>query len=202
MVKNIVFDMGGVLIDFDPDRTLSGLFDAGDAHLIFHVLFESGLWQQLDLGILHLPEIAERACTQLPERLHGRVTDMLCRWWSFMPPIDGMEDFVRRIKANGYGVYLLSNTSDDVYANFGNYPVLSLMDGIIASCDYGVIKPDARLYEALYTKYALQPSECFFIDDVQKNIDGAAKTGMAGHCFADRDLRRLCEDMRRHGIQI
>ena len=202
MVKNIVFDMGGVLIDFDPDRTLSGLFDAEDVRLISRVLFESGLWQELDLGKMHLSEIAEHACTQLPERLHSRVTDMLCRWWSFMPPIDGMEDFARRIKANGYSVYLLSNTSDDIYVNFKNYPVLSLMDGIIASCDYGVLKPDARLYEALYAKYALQPSECFFIDDVQQNIDGAARTGMVGHCFADRDLPKLCADMRGHGIQI
>ena len=202
MVKNIVFDMGGVLIDFDPDGTLSRFFNEADAATVHRVLFGGDLWRQLDLGRLHLPQIAEEACRVLPARLHGDLTDMLLRWWSFMPPIDGMEDFVREVKSRGYGVYLLSNTSDDIYTNFAKYPVLSLMDGIIASCDYGVLKPDRRLYEALYEKYALRPEECFFIDDVPQNIDGAAATGMAGHCFADRDLGRLREAMRQKRITV
>ena len=200
MIHNIIFDFGGVLIDFDPDGTLTGAFGEADLPLLKRILFDSGLWANLDLGRMHLPEVAQAACKALPERFHAKLTDLLCNWWSHMPPIDGMEDFVRELKDNGYRVYLLSNTSDDIYTYYDNYPVLSLMDGICASFEYGVIKPDPRLYRILYEKFALDPAECFFIDDVQKNIDGASQTGMAGHCFADRDVTRLREAMRRAGI--
>ena len=202
MVKNIVFDLGGVLIDFDPDRTLARFFRTEDAQQVHRVLFEGDLWPQLDLGRMSLLQIADEACKTLPAHLHTALRDMLGRWWSFMPPIDGMEEFVRALKENGYRVYLLSNTSDDLYKNFQNYPVLSLMDGVIASCDYGVLKPDPRLYRALYAKYALDPSECFFVDDMPQNIEGAAKTGMTGFCFAQRNLDKLREAMRKEGITI
>ena len=91
---------------------------------------------------------------------------------------------------------------DEIYDYFDAIPALGLMDGILASCDYGVTKPDARLFEALYARFGLRPEECFFIDDMPRNIEGAAKTGMIGHCFADRDLDRLKEAMRACGVQI
>ena len=125
MVENIVFDLGGVLIDFDPDKTLARFFGEEDARCVRHVLFEGDLWSQLDSGEMSLLQIAEEASKVLPARLHASVRDMLGRWWSFMPPIDGMESFVRTLKENGYHVYLLSNTSDDIYKNFQYYPVLS-----------------------------------------------------------------------------
>ena len=93
-------------------------------------------------------------------------------------------------------------TSDEIYACFDTIPALRLMDGILASCDYGVTKPDARLFEALYARFGLRPQECFFIDDMPRNIAGAAATGMIGHCFADKDLEKLKDAMRAHGVRI
>lgn len=202
MIRNIVFDFGGVLADFDPERTLRRAFDDADVPLIRQALFDSGLWSQLDLGRMRLDEVAAAACRTLPQRMHRPLTDLLVDWWSDMPPIDGMEAFARALKDSGCALYLLSNVSDDLYRHFDEYPVLSLMDGVCASFEHGVIKPDPRLYEALYRTFSLDPAQCFFIDDMPQNIEGAARTGMAGHCFADRDLCALREDMRRHGITI
>ena len=203
MVKNIIFDMGGVLIDFDPHKTLRTVFCEQDAVLAEQALFYSGLWNNLDLGTTGFAELAEAANASLPAHMHAPLRALLLRWWDKeMPPLDGMEDFVREVKDAGYGVYLCSNTSADIYTHFDTIPALRLMDGIIASCDYGVAKPDARLYEALYERYGLRPEECFFIDDMPRNIEGAAATGMAGHCFADKDVARLREAMRAHGVRI
>ena len=130
------------------------------------------------------------------------LTELLLRWWDEMPPLPGMEDFVREVKANGYKVYLCSNTPDDVYDHFDDIPVLQILDGILASCDFGVAKPDRKIFEALYNKFDLDPAECFFIDDMPQNIEGAAKTGMCGFCFAKKDLDALKSALRENGVRI
>jgi putative hydrolase of the HAD superfamily len=203
MIKNIIFDMGGVLIDFDPHKTLRKEFSEEDAREAERVLFESGLWNNIDLGTMRFPDLAEEACKYLPAHMHAPLRAVLLRWWDVeMPPLPGMEDFVREVKEAGYKVYLCSNTSSEIYDYFDAIPALKLMDGILASCDYGVTKPDARLFEALYARFGLAPQECFFIDDMQRNIEGAAKTGMIGHCFADKDPEKLKAAMRSCGVRI
>ncbi|MBQ7542420.1 MAG: HAD family phosphatase [Clostridia bacterium] len=203
MVKNIVFDMGGVLIDYDPYKTLRRTFSEEEAVLAEKVLFRSGMWDKIDLGDFRFPDLAKAACRELPPQMHAPLTAMLLRWWDVeMPPFKFMEDFVREVKDAGYKTYLCSNTSDEIYSHFDTIPALRLMDGIIASCDYGVAKPDARLFEALYTRFDLRPQECFFIDDMPRNIEGALKTGMVGHCFADKDVGRLRDALRTHGVKI
>lgn len=203
MIKNIIFDMGGVLIDFDPHKTLRKEFSDEDAREVERVLFDSGLWNNIDLGTMRFPDLAEAACGVLPARMHAPLRDVLLRWWAVeMPPLPYMEDFVREVKEAGYKAYLCSNTSDEIYDYFDAIPALKLMDGILASCDYGVTKPDARLYEALYARFGLVPQECFFIDDMMRNIEGARKTGMIGHCFADRDVEKLRAAMRACGVRI
>ena len=203
MIENIIFDMGGVLIDFDPHGTMRKVFSEQDAVLAEQTLFYSGLWNNLDLGTMRFPQIARAACEKLPVRMHEPLKALLDRWWAQeMPPFPHMEAFVRELKANGYRTYLCSNTSADIYDYFDTIPALGLMDGILASCDVGVIKPDARLYEALYRKFDLRPQTCFFIDDMPRNIEGAARTGMIGHCFADKDLDRLKDALRSHGVRI
>lgn len=203
MIKSIIFDMGGVLIDFDPHKTLRKEFSEADAQKAERVLFDSGLWNNIDLGTMRFADIAREACKYLPAHMHAPLTALLLRWWAVeMPPLPQMEGFVREVKDAGYKVYLCSNTSNEIYDYLDAIPALKLMDGILASCDYGVTKPDARLYEALYARFALVPQECFFIDDMMRNIEGAARTGMIGHCFADKDIGALRDAMRVCGVRI
>lgn len=202
MVKNIIFDLGGVLIDFDPHTTFRKVFCEEDAVQVEKVLFGGELWKSLDAGKRTFSELALDVCALLPERFHKPLTELLLGWWDHMPPFPFMEPLVRQLRENGYGVYLCSNTPADIYRHTDNIPALRLMDGILASCDYGVVKPDRRIFEALYDKFSLDPAECFFIDDMPQNIEGAAKTGMRGYCFAEKDVEKLKSALRENGVHI
>ena len=113
-----------------------------------------------------------------------------------------MYGFVKELKENGYGVYLLSNVGKEFHRVKKNIPVLELFDGFVASSDYQVIKPEKEIYNILYEKFSLKAEECYFIDDVQKNIDGARETGMDGHCYSHGELEILKEDLRQKGVKI
>ena len=77
-----------------------------------------------------------------------------------------------------------------------------MFDGVLISADYKLLKPEKEIYLALYDKFSLKPEECYFIDDVQKNIDGAKATGMDGHCYYHGDIEILRTAMREKGIKI
>lgn len=195
--------MGGVLIDFSPHKTLMKSFqNEEDVRTIEDVLFGKKLWSRLDSGELSAAEIAKESCLQLPERLHERLYELLTHWWDEMPSFPHMYDFIEELKSKGYKVFLCSNTPDEIYNRFDAIPALKLMDGIIASCDYGIIKPDKRIFEALLNKYSLSADECYFIDDMPQNIEGAMKVGIRGHCYSHQNINILRDAMRHEGIQI
>ena len=75
-----------------------------------------------------------------------------------------------------------------------------MFDGVIISADHKLLKPEKEIYEKLYETFGLNPSECFFIDDVAANIEGAAATGMQGHCYCHGDLDILIADMKERNI--
>lgn len=73
---------------------------------------------------------------------------------------------------------------------------------MLISADYKLLKPEKEIYLALYEKFSLNPEECFFIDDVQKNIDGARETGMDGHCYYHGDIEILKAALKEKGIKL
>lgn len=202
MVKNIVFDLGGVLIDFNPHATLRSVFCEADAVQVEQALFGTPLWRSLDLGERTFADLARDVCKLLPERLHADITGLLLDWWNRMPPFPFMVPLVQALREHGCRLYLCSNTPADIYDHIDDIPALSYFDGILASCDYGVAKPDSAIFEALYDKFSLDPAECFFIDDMPQNIEGAAKTGMQGYCFAEKDVNKLKDALRKVGVNI
>jgi len=202
-VKNIIFDMGGVIIDFRPEFTLKKYFDSEkDRELILQNVFKSSVWQDLDRGIATDEQMMDYACAHLPPHLHKKVCHILKNWFDEMPPKKGMFEVVQALKENGYKIYLLSNVSKSFYTQKDNIPAFSLFDGFLISADYLLLKPEKEIYEKLFEVFNLKPEECFFIDDMQKNVDGAANAGMAGYCFSDGDIEKLKAAMRSMGIKI
>jgi len=202
MIKNIIFDMGGVLIDYNPEKALYSLFDKEIADILLREIFRNPVWSDKDRGLIFPDEIMAMKKNAIPPEIYDRVCEMVENFYPYMPPFEKMYDFIKQLKENGYGIYLLSNASSDFHERRNGIPALSLFDGVLISADYKLLKPEKEIYEALYEKFSLKPEECYFIDDVQANIDGARATGMDGHCYYHGDIEILKTALIEKGINI
>ena len=202
MIKNIIFDMGGVLIDYNPEKALYSVFSKEYADILLKEIFRNPVWSDKDRGIIFPADIMRMKKDVIPAEIYDKVCGMVDNFYPYMPPFEKMYDFVKSLKENGYGIYLLSNVGKEFHRVKKDIPVLELFDGFVASSDYKVVKPEPEIYNVLFEKFSLIPEECIFIDDVQKNIDGAVKAGMHGHCYSHGNLSILKEDMREKGVKI
>ena len=194
MIKNIVFDMGKVLVGYDAMRACRAyLDDEADQELVCSVVFVSPEWVFLDMGIISDEEALGRMYARLPERLHEAARLCMENWHRHcMWTMTEMEPVVRRLKARGFGIYLCSNAAIRLTECYPDViPAIDCFDGVLFSAEEKCIKPQEMIYERLFDRFDLIPGECFFIDDVQMNIDGARKCGMDGYCFADGDIEKL-----------
>ncbi|MEG0754147.1 MAG: HAD family phosphatase [Angelakisella sp.] len=202
MIKNIVFDMGNVLILYDARRYVADYTDnAEDADLIMRHLFRSVEWIRMDRGAITQEQAVESVCKRLPERLHKTVQLLFDNWHEDIPPFPEMEVLVEKLKTAGYGIYLLSNTSVKFHEYRRHIPALKHFDGEFISADWGMLKPDPAIYTTFCQHFGLVPSQCFFIDDVSANIEGAMLAGMQGAVFHG-DATVLEEELRQAGVEF
>lgn len=200
MIKNIIFDMGNVLIPFDRQVFLKAAADSEeDRQFLNREVFQSLEWLQTDSGDLTVPQAVAVLQERLPARFHGAIAGLFYDWIDLTEPWSGMERLVTELKEQGYGVYLLSNVSGYFHEFKHKIPAVSHMDGLFISADYRMLKPYPEIYKKFLSVFSLEPAECLFIDDLPINIYGAARAGIEGIVFhGEESLRR---DLRRYDVQ-
>ena len=202
MIQNVIFDMGGVLIAWDPARIVARLgLPEEDAKLLRREVFASAEWVSLDRGSLREEEAIARFRERLPLQLHEAVERCVFWWKEPLWPVEGMEELIRELDSLGYGVYLLSNATSALHVYFPRIPGSDCFRGLVVSADWKLLKPERAIYEKLFEEYGLRPEECFFIDDSPLNIDGARCAGMPGTVFF-RDMARLRRELNEAGIPV
>ena len=203
MIKNIVFDMGNVVIRFDPNYFLdrAGISDPADRKLVMNELFLSVEWAQMDAGSLNEETAEPLILPRFPERLRDTVRTLLYSWAYPREMVPGMAELISRLKSAGYGIYLLSNASVAQHDYWPRFPVSKLFVGKLISCDVKVIKPCHRIYELFTEKFALKPAECVFIDDSAANVAGAIACGWQGIVFHG-SAEELEAKLRSMGIRL
>ena len=202
MIRNILFDMGNVLIHFDRTAFLNRLtVSEEEKQLLMREVFLSVEWVQMDRGTLTELEAEVLMCRRLPEHLHEAVHSLVSLWDEPMLPIRGMAELVQELKEKGYGIYLLSNASLRQHEYWPKIPGWQYFDGKLISADEKVMKPHPDYYRLALERFGLKAEESFFIDDVPANIEGALYCGISGTVFHG-DVTLLRRQMQRAGISV
>lgn len=201
-IKDVVFDMGQVLIRFDREEIIHRLgLGPEDEKILMREVFLSKEWELMDWGELTDEQAAESICARLPARLHEPVQQIVLHWDEPIEPMPGMAELVAELKGEGYGVYLLSTASHRQPVYWPRVPGAELFDGGVVSSGIGYVKPERQMYETLLERYGLKAEECFFVDDTPLNVVGAMRCGMAGAIFHG-DVVELRLHMREAGIKV
>ena len=202
MIRNILFDMGNVLIRFDRDLFITRLGVAEeDKPLLMREVFLSIEWVQMDRGSIGEAQAAQQICKRLPPHLHDAATKLIAMWDRPILPIEGMYELVEDLKKAGYGIYLLSNASVRQHEYWPRIPAHVFFDGTIISADEGVMKPNADYYLRALNRFNLIADECFFVDDVPSNVEGAAYCGIHGAVFHG-DAALLRQQLKNAGVNL
>ena len=202
MIRNVVFDMGGVLIAWDPARIVARLGLSGeDAQLLLREVFQSVEWVSLDRGSLSEQAALERFYSRLPRRLHEAAVRCVFWWKDELWPVPGMAELIQELDGLGYGIYLLSNATSALNGYFRRIPGSEHFRGMLVSADWKLLKPQHEIYETFLSEQKLDPAECLFLDDYPPNIEGACRTGMQGLVFY-QDMARLRRELRSLGVKV
>lgn len=201
-IRNVIFDMGQVLLKFTPERIFSPFFpDVEDLALVTRVIFDSGEWSAIDTGLVSEEETVEGWIRALPAHEEA-IRALMATWYRGMTPVEGMGELVAELKEEGYRCYLLSNTSARFFEYSDTVPTLRMLDGYLISAVERLSKPDPAIFYLALERFGVKAEECYFVDDNAENIKGAATCGIRGFCFERYDVAALRRHMRQMGIRV
>lgn len=189
-MKNIIFDLGNVLLRFHPEQYLSQYYDQKTMEELMIIIFCSNEWVDLDLGYLMIQDVINIFVKRYPQ-YEKEITFVLNNWTDMMSPIQENVKILKELKEKGYSLYVLSNFHKEAFESMKiKYDFLSLFDGGIVSAYVHVIKPDDKIYHLLLKECDLNAKDCLFIDDSLANIEASKRNGIDGiHLKFDVDLR-------------
>lgn len=191
-LRNLVFDMGNVLLRYDVEEMLAHLCQTDEERTVIRrELFQSETWRLGDAGEICESEKYGRVRLNVPPQFHPALQTCCAHWGEFMKPLPGALEFCRAAKQKGYHLFVLSNASDAFCEIFPREMPMELFDGCVYSAGVKLVKPDVRIYRHLLQAYSLRAEECLFLDDVEENAAGARLAGMQAVCFSgDFELLR------------
>ena len=185
MIRNMVFDIGNVLIDFRWKDYMRTLFGENEALIqtINRGIWHNGCWAAMDKGEMDGAATLQSAVTFAPQ-YEKEIRKTLDNVAQAFHKCDYAIPWVRELKGMGLNVYYLSNYSRfSIAANPDVLDFIPYMDGGVFSYEINAVKPEPEIYRCLCERYGLEPQECLFTDDVPENVKGARACGFRGIVF-------------------
>ena len=179
MIKNIIFDIGNVLLTFEPrEFLLQFTTDKTRIENFISNVTGSKTWLQLDRGELSVQNAKKLFLLNYPEQ-NELIKLFFENWFEIFEPIQKNIDILKDLKLKGYKVFALSNFIKESYEFvIQKFDFFSLFDGQIISWKEKLIKPEMEIYKLLLERYSLKSEDCIFLDDHSNFLVNAEKVGM------------------------
>ena len=194
-IKNIVFDLGRVLIKFEPKEYIEQNVPEEKREDFYNGIFGSTEWLMLDRGTLSYEDAKKIFKERVPgaDKQIDRLFD--ADLFEILQPIEENVKLLSKLKEK-YNLYILSNFHQPAFEHiFKKYEFFRLFDGHTVSCYYYLLKPEKEIYDTLINKFNLIPEETVFIDDTKVNIDACEKEGIRGIHLPDyTELKQKLEE--------
>lgn len=179
-MKNIIFDIGNVLLSFQPEEYLDLYYNENLRNDLMAIIFSSDAWADLDFGKITIDDAIKQLTSQYPQYTN-EIHFVLSTWTNMLIPIEKNINIAYKLKEKGYSLYLLSNFHQEAFEEvFHKYDFFKLFDGKIISGFEHVVKPEKEIYQLLINRYHLEESQSIFIDDMLANIHTANDLGIQG----------------------
>lgn len=200
MYRNIVFDLGGVVFNYDPkDFLVDKFYHEPTERKIFEAVFGSEEWMMMDRGELSWREASDIFMQRGRELdIAFEMQSVLEEWTDMLTTRKATVTLLRLLKRKGFKLYYLSNMSREVFHLLSGRDFWPLFDGGIVSCNVGMAKPDIEMYRLLLQQYSLVPQETIFTDDYKENAETAYAAGITGIHFTD--VKSFCKMLVTYGI--
>ena len=188
---NIVFDLGGVVFRWQPDRIIRHVFRNPEVQdLVRSEIFEHADWVELDRGTMTLDQAIDRGAsrTGLPR---GKIEQLLNTVPLSLTPIEETIELIRALKASKNRLFVLSNMHAASISHLEkNHLIWDMFDGIVISSRIKRVKPETEIYEHLLSEFGLNAADTVFIDDLRENLAAASKIGIRTIRFVDAEQCR------------
>lgn len=191
-MKNIVFDLGGVVFARNIKRCTQEFID------FFSFVRSERMprfWEEYDRGTSTFEEVT-RTLADMNGCSLEKCASYLRYSIELQEPVQPTEALIRQLKQAGYRLYILSNMSREFIAYLRTFPVYGLFEGEVVSCEEGCVKPEPRIYELLLQRFGLDPAETLFIDDRGINLEAAAAFGIHTQRFDPKAPEATCRLLR------
>lgn len=201
MIKNIIFDLGNVLIKYSPENFLEKNVEKKGHKKFIETIFKSKEWLELDKGTLSYENAIEKFAEIIPEERENIEKLFKNNIMDCLIPIEENIQILKKLKEKGYDLFILSNFHKPAFEQVQNdWEFFNEFDGGVISCYCHLLKPNQRIYELLLAKYGLIPEETLFIDDAKINVEEAEKIGITGiHLDLPEMLEKL---LKNNGIEL
>lgn len=190
-VKNVVFDLGGVVFARDP-RKFEPEFIKFFSYIMLPKMPE--FWEEYDRGVVSYDEVIT-ALAEYNSCDRELAAKNLHRSILTQEAIPATKNLIEMLKAKGYRLFVLSNMSKEFIEFLRKQEVYGNFEGDVVSCEEHVVKPTPEIYQILTSRYELNPAETLFIDDRKENVEAAINEGWQGYHFNARNPEESCSEL-------
>ena len=199
MIKNIIFDLGGVILKDKPISVLEDININDNDYNELKKFFDN--WEDLDLGKETL--IDKFSKCGFSSDIEIKYKNLLINYYKYRKINKELISIIDELKRNNYNIYILSDNNKECFEYYKKSNLFKNIDGWILSCEYNTVKRNGVLFDILINEFSLNRNECYFIDDKIANIEEAKKHGIKGYVFNEKnDINQLYDDMRNNRINI